>query len=438
MRPRLARQIIQRWTTPLERMGNIGAFTEAELNRLGLDPEAVMRQVTVANAESGDLLRDSALAFWNNVNQEYERSYPGHNRVTEMLSVRQAEIQARMVDSDPNPDWLGKQRQNLGEYIFQVQQNLRALIPAKEDALRGFISACVNNPNRRHGIARAFLDQTSERFRAFADGLGKQRDAAKESLAPTAGRRDANIGAINKLAGDVMLAMIMNAKKREIDEKKDEYLQAARQWDTTAIDIKAMDAAIDFYSRMANTLERLKGEMDSYIERMRALEAYFRKQEQTAIESPVDVNGIVLFDAGRRVESQEGITTYEDGDIDQRYGVYVGNGGDPGNPTVTTASNDAFGRTRHSGKYLRPARHRSAAYSGSIDRAGAERLRGGWAGVGSGQVLRQIRHRYGQSRRRTAPCLRAVAAFHPPSGKRPQLQAQFEQGTGHCRCDERL
>lgn len=339
---RLAKQIVTRWTEPLERVANVGAFTEAEIGRLGLSPDEVQRQLTVANAESGELLRDAAMAVWNGANQQYNMAYPGHNRVVEFLTVKQKEQEARLVDNDPNPDLLGKRRQNLGEYLFQMQQNLRALIPAKEQALRTFISDCVNDPNRRHGVARAFLDQSSERFRAYADALGKRRDSDKESLVPTAEQRDTQLGEINRFAGDTILGFVMSAKKRVIDESKDTYIAHARRWDTTLLDIRSAEAAIFFYTSMAVVLDGLKSEMDAYIERMRTLESFFRKEEQIAVENPVDVNGAVLFDRGRRVESEDGHATYVDGDIDKRYAAYVGNGADPGNAVVSTAASEVL------------------------------------------------------------------------------------------------
>jgi hypothetical protein len=339
---RLARQIVARWTEPLQRVANVGAFTEGEIARLGLDPDAIKQQVTVANSESGELLRDSAMAFWNNGNRQYETAYPGHNRVIEFLSSKQQEQATKFVDSDPNPDLLGKRRQNLGEFHFQMQENLRALIPAKDAALRGFISECVNDPNRRHGVARAFLDQSTERFRAYIDGLIRQRDADKETLVPAAAKRDEQLGDIQRFAGDGMLSLIMGAKRREIDERKDNYLRFARQWDVTVIDIRAADTAIYFYSAMVGVIDRLKDEMDAYIERMRSLEVFFRSEEQRAIENPVDVNGVVLFDRGRRVEAESGAATYVDGDIDHRYAAYVGDGADPGNAVVGTAAADTL------------------------------------------------------------------------------------------------
>ncbi len=339
---RLARQIVARWTEPLQKTANVGSFTEGEMGRLGLDPDEVKRQITVANQESGELLRDRALAHWTATNGQYQTAYPGNNRVVEMLTAKQKEQEVKVADNDPNPDLLGKRRQNMGEYLFQIQENLRALVPAKERALRGFISACVNDPNRRHGVARAFLDQATERFRAYADNLGKERDAHKETLGPVAEQRDAQLGGINNAAGDFALGLVLGAKRNAIDEKKDAYLVQARRWDVAVLDMRSAEAAVYFYTQMLTVLERLKEEMDAYIERMKGLEAFFRKEEQTAIENPVDVNGLIIFDRGRRVDNDNGTATYVDGDIDHRYSAYVGDGADPGNPAVSSAAADSL------------------------------------------------------------------------------------------------
>ena len=407
---RLARQIITRWTEPLQRVANIGAFTEAELDQLGLDPNQVQRQLTIANAESGDLLRDAAQGFWKNANNQYETAYPGHGKVVDLLAAKQAEQSVRFVDTDPNPDLLAKRRENLGADIFQIQQNLKFLIPAKESALREFISECVNDPNRRHGVARAFLDQAGERFRAFADGLGKERDNQKETLVPLAEQRDANLGSITGYARDPLLSVIMGAKKREIDEKKDVYLKFARQWDTAFLDIRAADAAIYFYTAMASVLEKLKGEMDAYIERMKGLEAFFRKEEQTAIENPVDVNGAILFDRGRRVELENGTATYVDGDIDNRYAAYVGDGSDPGNPAVSTASTEALAELGTTGNIygLREA-DRSRIISVLTDRA-----RRVFAAVEAESVLDKFFEKYGMNTDRSIEELRRVYGLSQP------------------------
>ena len=223
-----------------------------------------------------------------------------------------------------------------------MRENLKALIPAKENALRGFISDCVNDPNRRHGVARAFLDQATERFRAYAESTGKTRDASKETLAAIATQRDNQLGEINRFANDMMLGFVVGARKNAIEEKKDIYFAQARRWDVSMVDIRTQDAAVYFYTAMLPVMDRLKEEMDAYIERMKSLESFYRTSENDAIESGVSVNGDSLFDRGRRVEGENGVVTYEGGDIENRYAAYVGNGSDPSNPAINTASADAL------------------------------------------------------------------------------------------------
>ncbi|MDX1934242.1 MAG: tubulin-like doman-containing protein [Capsulimonadales bacterium] len=408
---RLAHQILMRWTEPLSRVTNVGAFTEGELARLGLDPDEIRRQLTIASAETGDLLRDAAMQFWSGVNREYETNYPGHNRVVELLNTRQADLQAKYVDNDPNPDPLGKRRANLGEFIWQMVENLRAVIPAKEAALRSFISECVNDPNRRHGVARAFLDQCSERFRNYATALAADRDAAKETLVPLSEQRDGQLGEITRLAGDVVLGMVMGgAKRRSIDEKKDAYLRFARQWDTAFLDIRANDLAIYFYTGMQSVLDALKEEMDAYIERMRQLETFYRREENLAIENPVDVNGAILFDRGRRVESENGTATYVDGDIDRRYTAYVGDGMNPGNTTVNTTSSEILAEVGTAGNIygLRDAD------INHIKSVVAARTRAVFRAVENESVIEKFFEKYGYGTDRSIEEMRRVFGLSQP------------------------
>jgi hypothetical protein len=407
---RLARQIVARWTEPLQKVSNIGAFTESEIGRLGLSPDEVLRQVTVVSAESGELLRDSAMAFWNNANKQYETAYPGHGRVAEFLAAKQKEQEVKLVDNDPNPDLLAKRRPNLGEYIFQIQQNLQALIPAKDRALRGFLSDCVNDPNRRHGVGRAFLDQATERFRNYIEELGRRRDQAKETLAPIAGQRDAQLGKIQNYASEWALGLIPNAKRAEIGDARNDYLRYARQWDTAFIDIRAMDAASHFYTDMLVVLDRLKEEMDAYIERMRSLDAYFRKEESDAVEAPVDVNGAILFDRGRRVEGEAGAVSYVDGDIDRRYAAYVGNGADPANSAVNTVGVDVLGDLGTAGNIY-------GIKDGDLNRVKdmlSARTRALFAPVENESVVEKFFEKYGQGTERSTEELRRVYALSQP------------------------
>ena len=70
--------------------------------------------------------------------------------------------------------------------------------------------------------------------------------------------------------------------------------------DAAALDARAAEAAIVFYRHMADTVDDAAAEMDRYIERMESLRARFDKAERVAVQEPVDVNGEVLFDPGRR------------------------------------------------------------------------------------------------------------------------------------------
>ena len=57
---------------------------------------------------------------------------------------------------------------------------------------------------------------------------------------------------------------------------------------------------------------------------MEALRARFERAERLAVQEPVDVNGEVLFNAGRReTDPNTGIERYVGGDIDERYAFYV-------------------------------------------------------------------------------------------------------------------
>ena len=71
------------------------------------------------------------MANWNGVNRQYETAYPGHNRVVEYLILRQREAEAKIADTDPNPDLLAKRRANLGKSTYQIQQNLGATHPGQ-------------------------------------------------------------------------------------------------------------------------------------------------------------------------------------------------------------------------------------------------------------------------------------------------------------------
>ena len=85
----------------------------------------------------------------------------------------------------------------------------------------------------------------------------------------------------------------------------------------------------------------LRAEMDRYIERMDSLRTRFERAERHAVQEPVDVNGEVLFNPGRReTDPNTGQDRYVDGDIDERYAFYVGSAQDPANPVVNNLVSD--------------------------------------------------------------------------------------------------
>lgn len=408
---RLAGDIVRRWTTPLERVVNVGAFTDQELTRLGMTPEAVQRQVLLANSETGETMRDGAMAYWNGVNRQYDTAYPGHNRVVEYLGTRQRESEAKIADTDPNPDLLAKRRANLGESTYQIQQNLGQTIRAKDKSLRDWVSARVNDPNHRHGVAAAALDTMTERFRGYITQLEKQRDELRNGQIPLSQTRDAALQSVNRHAGDFMLSLIATAKKREIDEEKDNFLQAARRFDADALDAKSAEAAIVFYAHLMDTVANLRAEMDRYVERMAALLARYDRAERGAVQEPVDVNGEVLFNPGRReTDPATGADRYVGGDIDERYAFYVGNASDPANPVVNNLASDILDKLGTKGDIwgVRDAE------MGRIAQVIFDHARGVFRPVEEESVLDKFYAKYGADTDRTIQTLRRVASLSQP------------------------
>jgi hypothetical protein len=408
---RLGGDIVRRWTTPLERVTNIGPFADQELSRLGLTPEAVQRQVLLGNSETGETLRDAAMAYWNGVNRQYDTAYPGHNRVVEYLSTRQKESEAKIADTDPNPDLLAKRRSNLGESTYQIQQNLAQTIRVKDQALREWISARVNDPNHRHGVAASTLDTMTDRFRTYIAQLEKSREDRKAGQTALATQRDGALQQINRHAGDFMLSLIATAKRREIDEEKDTFLQAARRYDADALDAKSAEAALVFYQHMMDTTASLRADMDRYVERMEALRARFDKAERTAVQEPVDVNGEVLFNPGRReVDPNTGAERYVGGDIDERYAFYVGNAQDPGNPVVNNLVSDILDTLGTKGDIWGVRDGEMGRISGVI----LDHARAVFGPVEEESVLDKFFSKYGDSTDRTIQTLRRVGSLSTP------------------------
>ncbi len=408
---RLARQILTRWTVPLTEIGNLGPWTEDRIGRLAFGPDAVQRQIAVADLETGQSVNNLAMQFWNDVNTQFNVNYPGHDKVSAFLQAKLEEHQVRFKNIDNNVNLpLIWQRTNLGEYIFRIQQSFATLLLAQKKTLQNFISVNVNDSNVRHGAVRVSLDIMQERFRAYARDLRAFSKQATESLVGIAEARDATLGKINGYAGDFALALIPNAKKKEIDEEKEIYLSRARQWDNAMLDSNVANLAVFFYEQLIENVEEAKTEMDVYIERMKNLEAFYRKEEQLAIENPVDVNGLVIFDKGRRVEGEGGIATYEGGDIETRYAAYVGNGTDPGNPTVSTTAADILtelgtGGSIYGLKEIENARLRTSILS---------RCRNVFKNVEQESVLEKFFEKFGVGTDRAVEELRRIHGLSQP------------------------
>jgi hypothetical protein len=408
---RLAGDIVRRWTDPLERVVNIGAFTDQELSRLGLTVDAVERLVTTANSESGETLRDMAMGHWNSANRQYETAYPGHNRVVEYLVARQKESDARVADTDPNPDLLAKRKTNLGESVFQIQQNLGTGIKAKDKALRDWVSAQVNDPNHRHGVAAAALDTMADRFRTYITQMERKQEERKNGLQPTIQTRDAALQKINNYGRDIMLSFIATAKRREIDGEKDNFLAAARRYDAEMVDIRGGEAALVFYRHLLGTVMSLKAEMDRYVERIESLRAGFTRAERDAVQEPVDVNGEVLFNPGRRdTDPVTGADRYVGGDIDDRYTHYVGNALDANNATVNNLISDIL-------ESLGTKADIWGVRDGELPRIASTIIahtRGVFKAVEEESVLDKFYSKYGQDTDRTIQTLRRVGSLSAP------------------------
>ena len=408
---RLAGDIVRRWTVPLDRVVNVGAFTDQELNRLGMTPDAIQRLITSSQGDTGESLRDSAMGYWNAVNRQYESAYPGHNRVAEYLLSRQGESDAKHIDNDPNPGILDKRRVNLGEYSYQIQQNLANTIRAKETALREWVASRVNDPNHRHGAAAATLDMMADRFRSGIAMLTNVVDEHRTSTIPLANARDSAVQHINRHAGDVMMGLILSAKRTEIDKDKDAYLNASRRYDAEMIDLRGAAAAIVFYETMLQVVVGLRGEMSKFVERMESLQARFDKLERTAVQSPVDVNGEVLFQAGRREsDPTTGTDRYVGGDIDERYSHYVGSATDPNNATVNNLSADIL-TSLNANADIWGIRDTDL---GRLESVFLEHTRAVFAAVEEESVLDKFYSKYGDDSDRTIQTVRRITSLSAP------------------------
>jgi hypothetical protein len=321
---RLAKQVVTGWMTPLDRAVNIATFTDQELDRLGLQPEQVTDQCLKVNVESGETLRDSIAQYWRQVNRQYMDQYPGHERVSAWLSEKDHAFSERFVDNDPNPDLRLKRRENLGEFPRIIQANITRLLPAKQEALREMVSRIVSDPAHRHGVAEEVLQAASDRFRAWIKERNDAREAAAETVKPTADGRDRSLGEIQRFAGDRTMRLVPGATRRSIDEQETVFVQRAQRANVSELEGQAATAAALVYDELLRHVELLKAELARYIELLRQARTHFSRAEAMSVNLPVRVVGEVLFNPGHRMVDDSGEEVYQGGDIDERFQAYAG------------------------------------------------------------------------------------------------------------------
>jgi hypothetical protein len=229
-------------------------------------------------------------------------------------------------------------------------------------------------------------------------------------LPEAASMRDQQLGLITEFARDPALMLIPGAKRKEIDERVDTYLSHARRWAATFLEMRAADHGTYVLIRLQETVEALKAELDAYIELMRSLEAKFIKAEQHAMDAPVDVNGLVIFQPGRRVEQEDGTVTFEGGDIDARFAAYVGDASDAGNAAVSAAAARALEALGASGSIYNV---RSADITRLRDTLQAE-CRRVFTAVGDEAVLDKLFERFGATPDRAIEEMRRLHGLSQP------------------------
>lgn len=321
---RLARQVVTAWMTPLDRAVNLSAFTDQELDRLGLAPDQLIDQCLKVNVESGETLRDSIAQYWRQVNRQYTDQYPGHERAAAWLSEKDRSFNERFVDNDPNPDLRLKRRENLGEFPRVVQANVARVLPAKQDALREMVSRIVNDPAHRHTVAEQVLQALGDRFRAAMKEMDDAREAALEAMKPASEGRDRALADVQRFAGDRTMRLVPGATRRSVDEAEAVFLQRAQRAHVSMLEAQVAAAAALIYGELLRHLEVLKAELARYIELLRQVRTHFARAESMSVNLPVRVVGEVLFDPGFRTTDEAGEETYRGGDIDERYQAYAG------------------------------------------------------------------------------------------------------------------
>ena len=74
------------------------------------------------------------MASWQAVDRQYSTAYPGHGRVVEYLLSHQKVADARVADTDPNPDLMAKRRANLGRIGVPDPAKLRRDDPGQRQS----------------------------------------------------------------------------------------------------------------------------------------------------------------------------------------------------------------------------------------------------------------------------------------------------------------
>lgn len=317
---RLAKEIIKEWMTPLDRSTNIPAFSAQEWSKLGLLRDDVKNALLHWEDGQGDgSIRDSIIAQWNTLNQSYAMDYPGHKSVAATFVAQDDDLTSRLRDTDPNPDVLQKLPVNLGEYTRGLQTNLRAQLPEKKNALSNWVAHIVNEPAHRHTVAREVLIKWGDLITGEVRAIEAEAKQTRELAKSDADRKSALTQKINDYASDFSLGMVPGARKKSIDEGKEEFVSAARSAHSNMVDERVSDYLLKFYQEIGKHLTFLMSELDKYIVLVTELRDKFASQEEQAISLPTHINGQVIFNPG--VLGKNG---FEGGDIAHYYALYAG------------------------------------------------------------------------------------------------------------------
>jgi hypothetical protein len=323
---RLAKTIVREWMTPLDRSTNIPAFAGQEMLKLGLERAKVKFDLLFWEDGGGDgTIKDAIQAQWNHLSQDYAVNYPGHGAVASTFLAQDNLLNEMLRDNDPNPDVLQKLRPNVGEYTRGMQTNLQGHIPAKKAALSAWVAHTVNTPAHRHTVARDVLLQWQELIDREVRDLKSEVKQTREMTQGDADRKSALTQRINDYAGDFSLAIVPGAKKKAIDEGKDDFLSNARASHANQVDERVSEFTLKFYDEMRRHIDTLLAELDGYIARVKGLRDYFAQMENQAITLEPNINGEVLFNAGTRRKDEEGQDVFEGGDIDFYFAREAGN-----------------------------------------------------------------------------------------------------------------